>query len=132
MHHLNSYNNSILRLQLLATLQDSLDNEPCRKDFPPLLLDSFSEQKCDMVWEDARATVEKEPDLEKRRKDLEGFEEVSILQINDAPLHPYTFFCYKKDNFRNKGWCKTSKHGNKWGICSDSCRFMGNLDEVKY
>ena len=138
----------------MDTLLASPVNDPhaCRKDYPPVLADSFDEDKCDMAWDDARTAVDVAlaavaveisaavaahdlrllSRLQKKQKDLQEFNEAAILQIHDAPQDPNTlFYCYKKDNSRNKGWYYTTNHGNNWGICSSSCGILGYPDKVK-
>ena len=88
---------------------------------------SAPEAKCDKMWKKAKEAIKKQSTGIQN-----DFEESSILRITEKNV---VYFCYKKSNFIDKGWCLfkepyvpyTGYLG--WGICSDSCRFVGKDEE---
>ena len=82
----------------------------------------MSEEICDKVW------IEAAQSLQGNKPKIAEFFKTPIIKITDDDE---TFYCYNKVNWKDKGWCNvgtTGPNGVTWGICSESCRFLGTTN----
>ena len=81
----------------------------------------MKKEKCDTIWGKAKDAIGREAS-----KIQDEFKAASILKITEGTRK---YFCYKKSNWKTKGWCYTDGDmgSENWGICSPSCAFYNQI-----
>ena len=88
----------------------------CRRDRPPGYKSTF--QECEEYWKLATLKLD--------AKQQKEFTNVDIIRVKNYNAKTFTR-CYRQMYFDDPGWCRI-KGGSvqSWGICSDSCKYVGN------